>query len=216
MQNEREILSSPWILVDLFILYVVWSLLGVVLEGLYTRFTLGEWQTHVVSMIGPFCIIYGFGACFIYVASFILQDCNLPVRFLAFAAIGTLFELLCGLLLLYGLGMKAWDYHGYFLEYKDVICFRMFIVWGLLGVAFSMVCPALSSVLAKLHRQPFGIIAAVLSAVLVVDLIFTGVCIVRWKDRRKGIEASSAVGKYIDTKYPDDYMQNRFIEWRFV
>jgi len=215
--NTSEILSTPWLLVDLTVLYVVWSVIGVGLESFYSLITQGHWETHVVSMIGPFCVIYGFGAALYYVASALIYNKHFIVRFLIFGSIGTFFELLCGLLLLYGLNMMAWDYRTCFLNYKGVICLEMFGIWGLLGMGFCAALPKTHALLSKLHRQPFGIIAGVVAAIMILDLIFTGICIVRWKKRFiDHAPPASALDRVIDERYPDDYMQHRFVEWFFL
>ena len=47
---------------NMFWLFMISNVLGVILEGLWCLIRTGYWETHVVSMWGPFCIIYGFGA----------------------------------------------------------------------------------------------------------------------------------------------------------
>lgn len=214
--KSAEILSTPWLFVDLVVLYLVWSVIGVALEGTYAAIH-GHWETHVISMIGPFCTIYGFGAVLYYVASAIFYERHLVFRFLVFASLGTAFELLCGLLLLYGLNMRAWDYTECFLNYKGVICLEMFFAWGLLGLGFCKLLPLNSALLSKLHKQPYGVISAVVAVIMIADLCFTGVCIVRWKKRFSDkIQPTTALERVIDERCPDDYMQSRFVEWRFL
>jgi len=217
MSNAANVLTSPWLFVDLVVLYIAGCLIGVPLEGLYVKIGQGHWETHVVSMIGPFCVIYGFGAVLYYLASLLLTGKPIVVRFLLLAATGTFFELLCGLLLLYGLKMRAWDYSNTFMNYKGLICLSMFFAWGAIGLGFDLLVPRCSALLARLHRQPFGILAVLAAVVLLADLIFTGICISRWKKRYlDDLPATTALEQMIDERYPDDYMQNRFIEWRFI
>lgn len=217
-QRERfdYILKTPWLIVDLVVLYIVFSLFGVFLEGTYTLLYTGHWETHVVSMIGPFCVIYGFGAVLYYVAGALVRHKSFPFRFLVYASIGTVFELLCGLLLMYGLNMRAWDYTDSFMNYKGLICLSMFGAWGALGIGLNYFLPKVHNLLSKLHRQPFGVLAVIIAVILFADLIATGICIVRWKNRRYDVPATSALERLIDEHCPDAYMQKRFIEWRFL
>ena len=48
---------------------------------------------------------------------------------------------------------------------------------------------------------------------LTIDLAFTGICLVRWAGRKYDIPAANRIEQFIDERYDDDFMQNRFIEW---
>ena len=55
--EKREKISYQVI----FWLFVIGSLAGVVLEGIWCLLKYGHWETHVVTVWEPLCIIYGFG-----------------------------------------------------------------------------------------------------------------------------------------------------------
>ena len=108
---------------DCFWLFIFASWIGVILEGLYCFFRFGVWETHVVSVYGHFCIIYGFGVVFYYVFNHFFHEKNIIIKFCAYAFLGTFIELICGLLLKYGLNMMAWSYENCFLNFMGLICF---------------------------------------------------------------------------------------------
>jgi len=39
--------------------------------------------------------------------------------------------------------VESWDYSGYFLNYRGIISFRHFVVWGILGLLVSYIHPKL-------------------------------------------------------------------------
>ena len=121
---------------DLFYLFIFASWIGVVLEGLYCLIKFNTWESHVVSVYGHFCIIYGVGIVFYYTLTHYIKKYNVFLRFFLYAFLGTFIELICGLLLKYGLNMMAWSYENCFLNFMGLICFRMFIIWGILGFVF--------------------------------------------------------------------------------
>lgn len=65
-------------------------------------------ETHVVSVLAPYNILYGFGAVLFYIGAVKLQHKSIAVQVAIMTAFATTLELLCGLILWYGLGMRAW------------------------------------------------------------------------------------------------------------
>lgn len=198
-------------------LFIIFSLVGVVGEGLWTLIFSGHWETHVVSMWVPLCIIYGLGAVGCYVAHCFLKNKNLIIRFVVFLVVGSVVELICGLVLEFGLHMTAWSYKGMFLNIRGHICLIMSILWGVLGVLFSyFLVKPIDKVLTKLKGETYVIISAIVATILVFDFALTGVCITRWSNRHFGVEAQNSFEKFIDETYDDSLMSERFIEWGFI
>ena len=201
---------------DIFWLFIFASLIGVILEGLYCLIKFGKWETHVVSIYGHFCIIYGFGVIFYYIFNQYFTEKNVIIKFFAYAFLGTFVELICGLVLDYGLNMYAWSYHNSFLNYHGYICLYMFVVWGIFGIVFEKITPYIDKLLEKTQNKFFKLIYPYFLIFMIFNLIFTGICIVRWAQRHNGDEASNALERYIDKKYDDKYMSKRFLEWHFL
>ena len=84
---------------NMFWLFMIGNILGVILEGIWCVIRNGRWETHVVTIWGPFCLIYGVGAVGGYLASALLSDKKILTRFAAFAAIGTVVEYVSSMLL---------------------------------------------------------------------------------------------------------------------
>lgn len=114
-------------------------------------------KPHVVTIWGPFCLIYGIGAVMFYISGEIVRSTGFRgvlARFFLISVVATVFELACGLLLEYGMGMKAWDYSKSFLNYKGLICLKMTVLWGVGGVIFAyLVIPKLKKYLRGCRAQ---------------------------------------------------------------
>lgn len=201
---------------DLFWLFIAASYFGLVVEGLYCLLKFGKWESHVVSIYGHFCIIYGVGVVFYYVFCNYFKKKNVFLQFIVYAFLGTFVELVCGLLLDYGLGMRAWSYENSFLNYRGYICLFMFIVWGIFGMVFEQFIPIIKKCLKITYNKVFKIILPVFTIFMIFNLSFTSICIYRWSERHKNLKPSNSLEKYIDRKYDDDYMKKRFMEWYFI
>ena len=184
---------------NMFWLFMFGNVLGVLLEGTWCRLIFGHWETHVATIWGPFSLIYGVGAVMFYISGEKIRSTGykgVVARFCSIAIVATVFELACGLLLEYGMGMKAWDYSKSFMNYKGLI-------W-------------LKKVFARMQGTGWKVACAALSIFMIINLSFTLVCMVRWRDRRAGIAATTQIGQYVDSKYDDAMMSSRFCEWHVI
>ena len=199
-----------------FWLFMIANLAGVLIEGLFYLIAFGEWESHVVTVWGPFCLLYGFGTVGFYLMAAATQGKGYLLELIGHALVGDGLELIGGLLLEFGLDMRAWDYSDYFLNFRGHICLRMTIVWALVGFAFGRFCPLISRGLSQFDHGIYRIFIIGLSIFMAVNMVFTAICIVRWSRRHHGIQAQSAFERFLDENYDDDYMSKRFVEWKFL
>lgn len=200
----------------LFWLFLLGSVAGVIIEGVFCLIKKGHWESHVVSVFGAFNILYGFGAVIYYVGAVKLREKYILVRVLSMTIMATIMELSGGLLLRYGLGMRAWNYDHNFLNYKGIICLSFSMAWGIVAYLMCKVYPYINRLLDIFQGKYWKRASIVLSMIMVVDILFTCIFIVRWSERHYGIPSNSNFIKVIDIEAPDDWMQSRFIEWRFL
>lgn len=213
MDKRKRAVTYP----ELFWLFIAGSLLGVLIEGIFCIFHYGRWETHTVTVWGPFCILYGIGAVILYVGAVRLEKYNYAVQFAVFAFVTTVLEYVCGALLKYVLQMRAWDYSGEFLNIDGLVCLNFTVAWGLVGVVFSRWCvPALKLLFSKMCGTGWDIACTCLSIFMAVNLVVTVMCIFRWADRHREIPPRNQMERYIDRTWNDDRMEKRFCEWRFI
>lgn len=202
---------------NMFWLFMLGNVLGVVFEGLWCYFRLGHWETHVVTIWGPFCLIYGVGIVLLYILSVKLYGKNVLIRFASIALILSAFEYFCGWLLDRWLGMKAWDYTGCFMNINGRVSLGMTLMWGAGGIAFAFLfISPIFSLLKKMQGKAWKAACTALSVFMAVNIMATGVCLVRWTQRRRNLEPSSSIGRIVDSRYDDEFMKTRFVEWKFI
>ena len=197
-------------------LFALGSLLGVVLEGNFCLVRYGRWETHVVSVWGPFCILYGFGIVGFYLCSTILKQKKWWVQFLIYCGVGFAIELICGCILEFGLRMRAWDYSEHFMNIRGHVSLKMTIVWGIAGIGFSKIAPYIDKLLKKTEKRVWKNLSLVFTVFMLVNLIVTTAAVVRWKERHINVPAKNRFERLLDEKYNDSFMAERFCEWRFL
>lgn len=219
MTSVKNVEEKPVIRVSYgicFWLFMIANLAGVLIEGIFYLIVYGEWETHVVTMWGPFCLLYGFGTVGFYLMAAALQGKGYVLELIGYALVGDGLELIGGLLLEFGLDMRAWDYSDQFMNFRGHISLKMTIVWALVGFAFSRFCPLISRGLSQFEHGTCRILIIGLSVFMLVNMVFTTICILRWSRRYHGIPAASDFEEFLDEKYDNDYMSKRFIEWHFL
>jgi uncharacterized membrane protein len=215
--SERKMKTEKIRYSDLFWLFVAGSLFGVLVEGVFCMIAFGHWETHVVSVWGHFCIIYGIGASAFYACAIWLKRENMLVQFLVTSFICDTVEIVAGALLEFGLGMRAWDYHGELLNFRGYISLKMTAGWGIIGlISIHLIMPHAENVLLKMRTRNWDIACMLFTIFMVIDLALTTYCLIRWSMRYHGATAHNAFDAFIDAKYNDDYMKHRFVEWKFI
>lgn len=214
--NKTEEIKDKVSYMELFWIFMIGNVFGVVFEGVWCLITKGTWETHTVSIWGSFCLIYGIGFAGIYYAYKKMKGESKLKQFLVIALVADAVEYLCSVLLDYCLGMKAWDYSEKFLNINGRITVGMTFVWGFGGLLFiRFVAPKIEKLFMNNKFRFEKPICAVLSVFMAVDIAATSLCIVRWSDRHFGFKANTSLAMLIDEIYPNERMQKIFVEWEF-
>lgn len=202
---------------ELFWLFMIGNVLGVLLEGVWCLATKGQWETHTVSIWGPFCLIYGVGLVGIYYAYKKLKGKKSIAQFLVIAVVADVVEYGCSVLLDYALGMKAWDYSEAHFNVNGRITLFMTLIWGAGGLVFIRFCaPKIENFFMGNTFALEKPLCILLTIFMSLNIFATSLCIVRWSDRHFGFSSKSCVASLIDEIYPDERMQKIFVEWSFL
>lgn len=216
VKNEANKKSGGITYSKLFWLFIAGSLLGILLEGVWYLIKYDHWETHVTTMWIPLCGIYGLGAAGCYAGCVLLKDKPFWVKFIVFCLVGAGIEVICGAALEFGLHMRAWNYAKRFMNFRGYVSLSMAVLWGFLGLAFNLAVPYLEKVFAKMNGKLWRIACIALTVILLADFSLTASCMFRWRDRHENIPPSNKIERYIDEHYDDDFMSERFCEWKFI
>ena len=217
ISEKQDTSLKPRISFDkLFWVFVIGCISGVIVEGLFCLIQKGHWESHVVSVWGWFNLLYGAGAVGFYVGA--AKMCKKPIWLQVFimTMTATLIELICGMILKYGIGMKAWDYSNQFLNLDGLICPSFMLVWAAMALTVCILFRFFDSFLARLEQRKIHIFAVLFSIILCLNFIMTAFSIVRWSERHYGLPNCSLIDTILDTAADDNWMGERFIEWRFI
>lgn len=196
---------------NLFWIFVVCSVLGLLLETAFHALQFHDYQDRAGLLFGPFSPIYGVGALLMTLVLNRFYRANPVVIFLVSAVIGGAFEYFTSWFMQFAFGAVAWDYSGMWLSIGGRTCGLFMCVWGLLGVAWIKLLLPLTLRAVNLipwnWRYPLTVVCALLMA---ADVVMTLQALDCWYERLSGIEPVSPIQRFYARYFDDSFMADRF------
>lgn len=192
-------------------LFALASMAGFLLESAESLLTLGYVQNRQGLLYGPFTPVYGAGAvCLALVWPLVAQRSPM-VQAGAAVVLGSSVEFIWSLLQEHLFGVVFWDYHHFRFHLDGRINLVFSLFWGLLGLVFwRWFCPRFFSLSARSPRHGVAISALALGLLLVGDVLWSSAVFVRQAQRQDNIPAFSALSAYLDERWPDEVLSERF------
>lgn len=196
---------------NLFWIFVVCCILGLVIETIYHFALFGEYQDRAGMLFGPFSPIYGFGALLMTIALNRFYRAPIWVIFLVSAVIGGAFEFFTSWIMEFAFGIVAWDYSGSFLSIDGRTNFAFMLAWGVLGLAWiKLLLPRLLKLINIIPWNWRYGVTAICAALMLVNGIMTIQAMDCWYQREAGKTPSTPIEQFYADHFDDDYMKNRF------
>lgn len=198
---------------NVFILFIIGCVLGVLLEGSFCYIMRGQWETHVTFLWGPFNIVYGLGAVVMYLASVKLNKKSWVTEFIWFSVLGSAVEWLMGFIQDKMFNSYSWTYNK--LAIGKYVSIPFAIAWGLLGLIFIRVfMPVINKGFTHTTSKRWKDFANVFTVFMCINLALSVLVFTRWGERAQRPNPRTKIGAFIDNYYPDEVLQSRFVEWK--
>ncbi len=200
----------------LFWIFIIGSISGWIMEFFFTLIQQHTLINHSALVMGPFNIIYGFGACLLTVLLYKYRDKELWKIFVVSFLGGSILEYVCSWGMELFLGFTAWDYSHSFLNINGRICLAYSLMWGVLGIVWiKYVYPWLIRVIDLWNYEKGKRLSIILLAFLAFDSAVTVTAILRAKERERGFAPSNVYEKVLDNTFNQEYLRNMFSNnWR--
>lgn len=169
---------SIWRILAYFIIY---SVLGYVIETLFSIMTKGTWESRQSFLYGPFCSIYGLGAVIMIVFLQYFNKNNNRLFWGGFL-IGSITEYVISFLGEKIFNVIWWDYSNMPLNLNGRICVFFSLFWGFLAIyLMSYANPKVDRLIEwfkkKISINKLKIITAIVTIFLFIDFLLTGFAI---------------------------------------
>ncbi len=193
------------------IIFVVASVAGLVLEMVWMFVSSGRTELRVGLVWGPFSPLYGFGACLLTMVLWKFRTASNLHVFAVSALLGGGLEQTTGMLMEDLFHAQSWTYLGLPDAITQWIAWRFIFAWGVLGLVWCrVVMPEVIYRIGEPTNRTQVIVVALLTVFLVLDMLATVFCFYRKTARDAGIGAHNAVEAYVDERFNDDFIANRF------
>lgn len=208
---------------NLFWIFVVASIIGLVLETIYHFAVVdpGQYQDRAGLLFGPFSPIYGVGAVLMTMALNRFHKAPLIIVFVVSAIIGGLFEFLASWFFQFAFGILAWDYTdstlfglcpdpiAIFFQGRTSTLFMC--MWGVLGVAWvKLLLPWMLNLVNRIPWNWRYTLTAICAALMVTDCVMTLLSFDCWYERMAGNAPESAIEQFMASNFDNEYMAERF------
>ena len=197
---------SFWQILEYFIVY---SILGYVIETLYGLLTKGVIESRQSMLYGPFCCIYGLGAiCLLCIPKSAKK--NNWTLFIAGFIIGSVVEYVVSWVGEVIFNIKWWDYSNFPLNINGRVCVYFSIFWGILTICLNKVInPTVDKVLGKVPMKILHVLTVIIMIFMAFDFIISSFALKMFETRliyNYNLEVQGAEDYY--EKYLDIYQNN--------
>ena len=197
--------------------FLISALLGDLIETLFCGFVNGKWMSRSSVLYGPFSFVWGIGAVILTIVLSPLAKKSDRWVFLGGFFAGGAYEYLCSVFTELVFGTVFWDYsHMPFnIGGRTNVLFMFF--WGALSVVWvKNVYPAMSKAIEKIPPVAGKIITWAVCVTMLLNSALTGMAMLRYNSRQEHAAQNSQYEIFLDTQYPDEWMEKRWPNMRVV
>ena len=193
------------------IIFLVASVLGLVIETVYTFIMFGILESRVGLVWGPFSPLYGVGAVLLTMVLWPLRNRPVWQQFLISAVVGGVLEQACGWSMEHFAHAQSWTYLGLPDHITQWVAVRFLIMWGCLGVVWCrVIMPEMIYRIGEPTTRRRVVLVTILTVFIVADICMTIACFWRAGQRFEGVPPQNAFEVYVDTHYNDQFMARTF------
>ena len=168
---------------EYFLYFMMYSILGWIYE-VFLEVVVYRWGfSNRGALLGPYCVVYGFGAIILIFLLSRLKNRRIPVGgisitpvlvFAGIVVITTITELIASYLMEFTRGEWMWDYTRFSFNFQGRIALNPSIRFGIGGMVFLYILqPLFCRAAEKLGERNVSIISRILAVILLADIFCT-------------------------------------------
>jgi len=198
-------------LYKIFWVFVVFSMVGTLSEGIYWIFRYGHFALRTGMIYGPFSEVYGLATALVLLLLYRFRDKSSLLIFLSAYALSVGFEFISSVMQQWVFGYTSWDYG----DSKFALLGRANLIyaigWALFGLLMiKVIYPWFCRFLARFPRKPGSIITLIVLVFMVFNAMISAAAIYRYQERQENIPATNVIQIQLDHHFPDAFLEKRF------
>lgn len=189
-------------------IFTIGSVLGYCVEMLWCYVRNGHFESRKGLIYGPISPVYGIGGVALTLLLYRFIDYNGIIIFFISAVVGGVFEYLCSFFQEKLFGSVSWEYSSKALSINGRTSVEYSVFWGILGVFFLKdIYPLFDRFMNLFSYESIKIITIIFLVFLIPDIIISSLAVRREVQRRRGKKAKNALERFLDKKYPDEFLK---------
>jgi len=199
------------------LIFVIGSFFGFVIETIWCMIINKKIESRKGLIYSPLIPIYGIAATLISLIINILSLKNHYQIFILGIIISLIVEYLSSFIQEKIFNTKSWDYSEMPFNINGRINLKYTLMFGIIALLYSdLVLPKYNLLFYSLESKILNIICISLTVCLVNDIFISCLACYRMKERKKHIKRNGFFWKYIDYKYPDEYLFKVYANMKFL
>lgn len=195
----------------MFWVFIIFSVLGTLVEGIYWIFRYGHFETRSGLIYGPFSEVYGFAVVLMLLLLYHARARSALFLFIEAYIISVSFELFSSFFQQWLFGYTSWDYG----TSKFAILGRANLIyavaWALFGtLLIKKIYPRLECYIKSVHNKTTILITWFVLFFMIFDFTISSAAVYRYDQRQKHIPATNIIQMELDKYYPDSSLEKRF------
>ena len=201
---------------NLFWLFMVGSVVGLLLEVAYNFVVYGELESRAGLLWGPFSPIYGIGAVCLTIALNRYWRSPAWKVMLVSGIVGSAVEYVTSWYLEKSIGVVAWDYTGTLGSVNGRTNLFFFMVWATLGLVWiRSLLPLTMRIVDAIRLDWRAWLTIAVATFMLLNQCMTLLTTDCWSRRHSGHEPETIVEIWCARNYGDDFMASRFATMDF-
>ena len=198
-------------LLELFWIFFFACILGDLIEVAFVYLTDGTLMSRSSVLYGPFSLTWGGGALILSLIAPYLGKKEDRYTFLLGAIGGGLFEYICSWTSEMNYGFVFWEYSHLPQNLNGRITLLFCIFWGFASVIWvKILYPRIIPFMRKISSKIPAIIAIIIGVLFAINCFISNQALYRYGMRVQNIEAKNSFERWIDEKYPDQLVKDRY------
>lgn len=194
-------------ILKIFIIFIIGSIIGYIVEMLVALVQEGHFESRQGVLYGPFTPVYGIGIIVFYIFFTIIKTRNKAKIFIISMLLGGITEYLCSYIQENVFGTISWDYSNWIFNINGRTTLIHCSYWGVAGILYtSYIEPLIPRIKDFIQKRYMKLATSILLILMIFNISISSMAAIRQKERQDNIPPENKLESFIDTHYPDEYM----------
>lgn len=196
----------------IFWVFIIGSVLGYIFEIIVVIFQKGHFENRQGLIYGPLIPVYGIGGVIYYCVFKKIKTRDLWKVFLISMILGGMTEYISSVVQEKLFHTISWDYSYLYFNLNGRTSLLHCTYWGIAGILYiKYIENFIDKIGVLLERKQLKVLTKFAILFMIFNISISGLAAIRQAKRREDIDPKNEIEILLDKYYPDEYMDNVFV-----